>query len=197
MLKTFVFLQRKRPKNPCCNLGAEDCLHSRQGRLSRRHLRRGRLLLRGTAAKYLGSHLKQPYIKLNENWRTPSSRANDRSSLILPNCVWSKKPNGRTHGVQLWGSAANSNIEEIVERFQAKALRVLTGALRFKRNKLIRDDLGIPSVRNEFGARIERDWRDSSSTRTKPPLLSSGSSKTKEAKRPRPLDSKIFFLANG
>jgi hypothetical protein len=30
----------------------------------------------------------------------------------------------RTHGVQLWGSASNSNLE-ILERFQSKVLRII------------------------------------------------------------------------
>jgi hypothetical protein len=53
-----------------------------------------------------------------------------------------------TYGVQLWGSASNSNIE-ILERFQSKMLRIITDAPRFLPNAVIKRDLKVLSVRQE------------------------------------------------
>jgi hypothetical protein len=44
-----------------------------------------------------------------------------------------------TYGVQLWGSASNSNIE-ILERFQAKVLRIITDAPWYVPNTVIKRD---------------------------------------------------------
>jgi len=44
----------------------------------------------------------------------------------IPKPIW-------TYGVQLWGSASNSNID-ILERFQSKALRIVTEAPRYVPN---------------------------------------------------------------
>ena len=44
-----------------------------------------------------------------------------------------------TDGVQLWGSASNSNIE-ILERFQSKVLRIITDAPRYVPNVVIKRD---------------------------------------------------------
>ena len=53
-----------------------------------------------------------------------------------------------TYGVQLWGSASNSNID-ILERFQSKVLRIITDAPRYVPNTVIRRDLRVFSVRQE------------------------------------------------
>jgi len=53
-----------------------------------------------------------------------------------------------TYGVQLWGSASNSNIE-ILERFQSKVLRIITDAPWFVPNAVIIRDLQVLSVRQE------------------------------------------------
>lgn len=60
-----------------------------------------------------------------------------------------------TYGIQLWGTASNSNIE-ILERFQAKILRLITNAPWFVRNKSIKRDLGITSVKEEIRSMSER-----------------------------------------
>jgi len=44
-----------------------------------------------------------------------------------------------TYGVQLWGSASNSNID-ILERFQSKVLRIITDAPWYVPNTVIRRD---------------------------------------------------------
>jgi hypothetical protein len=54
-----------------------------------------------------------------------------------------------TYGLQLWGTASTSNIE-ILERFQSKALRMITDAPWYVPNALLRRDLHIPSVKEEI-----------------------------------------------
>jgi hypothetical protein len=65
-----------------------------------------------------------------------------------------------TYGIQLWGTASTSNIE-ILERFQAKALRMMVDAPWYVPNTLIRRDLNISTVKEEisrysshYGARL-------------------------------------------
>ena len=53
-----------------------------------------------------------------------------------------------TYGIQLWGTASNSNIE-ILERLQAKALRIITNAPWYVPNTVIQRDLWLPSVKQE------------------------------------------------
>jgi hypothetical protein len=48
----------------------------------------------------------------------------------------------------LWGSASNSHLE-ILEIFQSKVLRMLTNAPWFVPNTIIRNDLRVPTVRQE------------------------------------------------
>jgi hypothetical protein len=54
-----------------------------------------------------------------------------------------------TYGIQLWGSASTSNIE-ILERFQSKALRMIADAPWYVLNVILRQDLQIPSVKEEI-----------------------------------------------
>lgn len=54
-----------------------------------------------------------------------------------------------TYGIQLWGSAAKSNIE-ILQRFQSKVLRLIINAPWYMRNKAIHNELQIPSVKKEI-----------------------------------------------
>lgn len=54
-----------------------------------------------------------------------------------------------TYGIQLWGSACNSNID-ILQRFQSKTLRLISGAPWFVTNEIIQKDLEITSVREEI-----------------------------------------------
>jgi len=56
----------------------------------------------------------------------------------------------RTYGIQLWGNALNSNLE-ILERFQSKALRIITDAPLHVPNTIIKRDLQIPTVKQEAG----------------------------------------------
>jgi hypothetical protein len=54
-----------------------------------------------------------------------------------------------TYGVQLWGSASNSNID-ILERFQSIVLRIITDAPWYVSNTLIRRDLRVLPARQEL-----------------------------------------------
>lgn len=54
-----------------------------------------------------------------------------------------------SYGIQLWGTASNSNLE-ILERFQSKTLRVMTNAPWYVPNNYIRNDLQIPTVKEEI-----------------------------------------------
>jgi len=53
-----------------------------------------------------------------------------------------------TYGIQLWGTASNSNID-ILERFQLKVLRIITDAPWYVPNAVIKHDLHVPSVGQE------------------------------------------------
>jgi hypothetical protein len=53
------------------------------------------------------------------------------------------------YGIQLWGTASTSNTE-ILERFQSKALRMITDAPWYVPNTVIRKDLQIPTVKQEI-----------------------------------------------
>ena len=54
-----------------------------------------------------------------------------------------------TYGIQLWGNASNSNIE-IIQRYQSKALRMITDAPWFMTNDNIHKDLSITKVKTEI-----------------------------------------------
>ena len=54
-----------------------------------------------------------------------------------------------TYGIQLWGTASNSNIE-IFQRFQSKTLRSLINAPWYVTNETIQHDLEIPTVEEEI-----------------------------------------------
>jgi hypothetical protein len=61
---------------------------------------------------------------------------------VVPKPIW-------TYGIHLWGSASFSNIE-ILERFQAKVLRMITDAPWYVPNTVLRQDLQITSVKKEI-----------------------------------------------
>jgi hypothetical protein len=54
-----------------------------------------------------------------------------------------------TYGIQLWDTTSNSNID-ILERFQSKVLRLIVDAPRYVSNSVIRNDLQIPTVKEEI-----------------------------------------------
>jgi len=54
-----------------------------------------------------------------------------------------------TYGVQLWGTASNSNIE-IIQRFQNKYLRIIVNAPWYVTNDTLHHNLNVPYVRDEI-----------------------------------------------
>jgi hypothetical protein len=56
-----------------------------------------------------------------------------------------------TYGIQLWGTASTSN-NEIMERFQSKALRIIVDAPWYVPNNHIRRDLQMPSFKKKSAA---------------------------------------------
>jgi hypothetical protein len=54
-----------------------------------------------------------------------------------------------TYGIQQWGAASTSN-SEILERFQSKALRLITDAPWHVPNAIIRRDLQVPFVKEQI-----------------------------------------------
>ena len=54
-----------------------------------------------------------------------------------------------TYGIQLWGTASNSNIE-ILQRFQSKTLRSLLNAPWYFTNETIHRDLKIPTIKDKI-----------------------------------------------
>jgi hypothetical protein len=54
-----------------------------------------------------------------------------------------------TYGIQLWGTSSTFNIE-ILERFQSKAMRIITDAPWNVPNTIIRKDVQIPTIKQEI-----------------------------------------------
>ena len=113
--------------------------------------------------KYLGVHL---YRRLT--WRKHISTKRRHLDLQLRKLYWIigrksqlsvgnklllyksiLKPNW-TYGIQLWGTVSTSNIE-ILERFQAKVLRIITDAPWYIPNAMLHRDLHVPTVKHTEG----------------------------------------------
>ena len=111
--------------------------------------------------KYLGIHLDR---KLT--WRKHITAKRKQLDLKLRNLYWLTGRKSQlslankllvykvilkpiwTCGVQLWGTASTSNLE-ILERFQSKVLRIITGAPWYVPNTVLKSDLQVPTVRQE------------------------------------------------
>lgn len=122
----------------------------------------GHQLHQQDVVKYLGMHLdsrltwknhifakrKQLGIKLSKlQWIIGR-----RSKLSLDNKILIYKAILKPiwcFGIQLWGTAANSNID-ILERFQSKVLRLITNAPWFVTNRSIAHDLQIAPIKEEI-----------------------------------------------
>lgn len=121
-----------------------------------------------TTAKYLGMHIDRR-LTWHEHIKAKRDQANRKlrdvywligrqSSLNLENklliykCIL--KPIW-TYGVELWGSASNSNVE-ILQRFQNKALKTLSAAPWFTKNIEVHEYLQIPTVKEV----VEKSYRN-------------------------------------
>ena len=112
------------------------------------------------SVKYLGIHLDQKLTwrnhisakrKLDLRLRNMYWIIGRKSQLSLANKLLDYKAILKpiwTYGIQLWGTASNSNID-ILERFQSKVLRIITDAPWYVPNAVIKHDLQVPSVRQE------------------------------------------------
>lgn len=94
-----------------------------------------------TKRKQLGLKLRKMYWLLRR-----SSQLSVKNKLLLYKAIL--KPVW-TYGIQLWGTASNSNVE-ILQRFQSKVLRMILNAPWFVTNDSIHHDLQIPSVKEEI-----------------------------------------------
>jgi hypothetical protein len=54
-----------------------------------------------------------------------------------------------THGIPLWGTAGNSNIE-ILQRYQNKVIRATVNAPRYISNRVLHTYLQVPTVTKEI-----------------------------------------------
>ncbi|KAL0270294.1 UNVERIFIED_CONTAM: hypothetical protein PYX00_007756 [Menopon gallinae] len=123
----------------------------------------GSIIPPATSVKYLGVHLDRRLT-----WKTHIQTKRAHCQTVLRQLYWllgrhSSLPLPQklllykailkpiwTYGIQLWGSASSSNLE-ILERFQSKTLRLLTKAPWFVPNRVLHEDLGVPSIKAEIG----------------------------------------------
>lgn len=114
------------------------------------------------SVKYLGIHLDKRL-----NWRTHIWTKRQQLNLKLRNLEWLIGNKSKlsienklllykiflkpiwTYGIQLWGTASNSNIE-IIQRFQSKLIRKIVNAPWFVSNNTIHRDLKMFNVREEI-----------------------------------------------
>ena len=87
-----------------------------------------------TKRKQLGLKLRKLFWLLNRRSRlTLENKLLIYKTILKP--VW-------TYGIQLWGTAANSNVE-ILQRFQSKILRMIVDAPWFVTNDTIHRELQV------------------------------------------------------
>lgn len=158
-------------------------------------------------AKYLGIHLDRRLTWKTHIWNKRKQLGHKlrkmywlfarRSNLSLYNKVLLYKTIIMpiwTYGIQLWGSASNSNIE-ILERFQSKMLRIIVDAPWFITNEIIRRDLSIETVK-EVITRYAKKYinrLDIHPNQLANKLLTEKSDK-RRLKRYKPLDSINRFI---
>lgn len=94
-----------------------------------------------TKRKQLGLRFQKMYWLMGRNSKlTLENKLLLYKMIIKP--IW-------TYGIQLWGTASNSNIE-ILQRFQSKVLRNIANAPWFVPNTIIQHDLKMCSVNDEI-----------------------------------------------
>lgn len=110
------------------------------------------------SARYLGVHLDS---KLN--WKTHIMKKREQLQIRFRTLFWMLRAKSRLsiknkrllylmilrpmwmYGIPLWGSAACSNIE-IIQRFQNKVLRKITGAPWYFTNRQLHEELAVETV---------------------------------------------------
>lgn len=103
-----------------------------------------------TKRKQLGHLLHKMYCLIGRR-----SQLSTENKLLLYKCiikpVW-------TYGIQLWGTASNSNIE-ILQRYQSKILRIIVDAPWYITNEALHCDLQIPKIKEEV-KRYSQKYQD-------------------------------------
>lgn len=94
-----------------------------------------------TKRKALSLQMRKYYWMINKK-----SKLSLENKLLIYKCIM--KPTW-TYGIQLWGTAANSNLE-ILQRFQSKILRIITDAPWYMTNERLHHDLEIPTIKEEI-----------------------------------------------
>lgn len=112
--------------------------------------------------KYLGLHIDRRL-----NWKKHIQSKRQHLNIKTKKMYWLLGPNSQlsmtnkltlyktilkpvwTYGIQLWGTASNSNVE-ILQRYQSKTLRLITSAPWFVNNNIIHNDLGVPKIVSEI-----------------------------------------------
>ena len=98
-----------------------------------------------------------------------------------------------TYGIQLWGTASNSNIE-ILQGFQSKALRSLTDAPWYVTNETIHRDLNLLTVKEEISKFSNRyNTRVNNHQNSLVTQLLDTTDQIRRLKRQYPLDLSIRF----
>jgi len=123
--------------------------------------------------KYLGIHLDRRLT-----WRKHITTKRKQLDLKLQNLYWIIGRKSQlslenkllvykvilkpvwTYGIQLWGTASNSDLE-ILERFQSKVLRIVTDALCYMPNTIIKRDLQIPTRSKKIQCKLPKTTRRS------------------------------------
>lgn len=94
-----------------------------------------------TKRKQLGLKLRQMYWLIGrQSQLTLENKLLLYKVILKP--IWS-------YGIQLWGTASNSNLE-ILQRFQNKVLRLVVDAPWYVPNTRIAEDLHIPTIKEEI-----------------------------------------------
>lgn len=117
---------------------------------------------KANTVKYLGMHLDKRLT-----WKEHIKSKRKHLDIKIKKMVWLLRPKSElsfnnklilykailkpvwTYGIQLWGTANNSNIE-ILQRFQSKTLRFISNAPWYVTNKAIHRDLKILTVTEEI-----------------------------------------------
>jgi len=126
---------------------------------------------RANVAKYLGLHLDS---KLT--WKVHITKKRKELDIKLKQMYWflGKKSSFSlenklllykaiikpiwTYGIELWGCSSKSNVD-IIQRFQSKTLRMMTGAPWYVSNQSLHTDLRTPTVEEERLTRIDKHFQ--------------------------------------
>jgi hypothetical protein len=116
--------------------------------------KKGRLM--NTWDKFYIHKLSKNNLQMNDIYTDINNPIFDLNKLLIYKVIL--KPIW-TYGIQLCGTTSNSNIDiletsnsniEILERFQSKVLRLIVDAPWYVSNSFIRNDLQIPTVKEEI-----------------------------------------------